>query len=69
MRIWIARDWYKIMAFLTPPKLVKNDSRTEWYGYREPALENFIPQEILDTIKLNECIECEMTINIVKKQN
>ena len=68
MRIWIARDWYGTMVFTTKPKLIHNgNNNTEWYGHREHYLESYIPKDIKKSIKMNECIECELEINIKRK--
>ena len=67
MRIWIARDWYGTMVFTTEPKLIDNGSRKEWYGHREHYLESYIPKDIKKSIKMNECIECELEIDIKRK--
>ena len=66
MRIWIAQDWFGTLVYTTPPKLVNNGSgnQKEWYGYREQYLEQFIPKEIKKSIKMNKCIECELTVTI-----
>lgn len=70
MTIWIARDWYGTLVYTTPPKLLNNGSgnQKEWQnGYREIYLERFIPSSIIKSIKMNECIECELEVNIKRK--
>ena len=70
MTIWIARDWYSTMVFTTKPKLLPSygsEKEKEWYGHREHYLESYIPKDIKNKIKMNECVECEITINIERK--
>ena len=72
MTIWIARDWYGTLVYTTQPKLLHNGNgnQKEWCGgYRETYLERFIPKKIKNSIKMNECIECELTVNIEKKND
>ena len=69
MRIWIAKDWYGTLVYTTPPKLLPNGSgnQKEWQnGYREIYLERFLSSKIKNSIKMNECIECELEVNITK---
>ena len=68
MTIWIAKDWYRTMVFITKPKLINNGELKEWYGGREVYLERFIPQKIYDLVKMNKCIECELEVTITKKK-
>ena len=71
MRIWIAKDWYGTLVYTTPPKLLNNGSgnQKEWCnGYREIFLERFLTPSIKKSLKMNECIECELEVNIIKKK-